>query len=390
MSYLVCHMQKATRGNVSGLQRHNQRENKNYGNEQVDLNKSHLNYDLQNQQRINHLKTIDEIIKSQRTSDKAIRKDAIVEVNTVIGSDKDFFNKLSDQERDRFFKESYEYLKEKVGEKNVVSSIVHLDETTPHMHFSFVPMNEDGTLSAKKKINRNFLREIQDEFPRHMKERGFDIERGMENSTKKHLKDLDYKKQEIKKDIEKARQQQETFKEKYAAMKENIKTKAEDIQKASEKLSKIEEHIKGVTGKLDRIEVKKGLFSDKLTISEQDYSTLVNLAKAGEGKYLENLQLKAKVGNLEEQLERAKNTKSLEEHRKDIRIHQLEGVKDKYMELSEAHEKMDRNFNLLKKAVRNLGEETVEKVNTEIKAINRAEKAQSIAKPKSRSFDMER
>ena len=60
------------------------------------------------------------------------------------------------------------------------------------------------------------------------------------------------------------------------------------------------------------------------------------------------------------------------------------------MELSEAHEKMDRNFNLLKKAVRNLGEDTVEKVNTEIKAINRAEKAQSIAKPKSRSFDMER
>ena len=114
------------------------------------------------------------------------------------------------------------------------------------------------------------------------------------------------------------------------------------------------------------------------------------MAKTGEGKYLENLQLKAKVGNLEEQLERAKNTKSLDEHRKDIRIQQLEGVKSKYMELSEAHEKMDRNFNLLKKAVRNLGEDTVEKVNTEIKAINRAEKAQSIAKPKSRSFDMER
>ncbi len=388
-------MGKFTRGNVSGLQKHNQRENKNYGNENVDITKSHLNYDLQNQERIRYLSKIDNIIKENRTSDKAVRKDAIVYVDTVVGSDKEFFKKLSPEDTRRFFEQSYEYLQKKVGEKNVVSAVVHMDETkgvggSPHMHFSFVPMNEDGTLSAKKKINRNFLREVQDEFPRYMKERGFDIERGMENSTRKHLEPLEFKKQELKKDIEKARQQQETFKEKYAAMKENIKTKAEDIQKASDKLSKVEEHIKGVTGKLDRIEVKKGLFSDKLTISEQDYSTLVNLAKAGEGKYLENLQLKAKVGNLEEQLERAKNTKSLDEHRKDIRIQQLEGVKSKYMELSETHEKMDRNFNLLKKAVRNLGEETVEKVNTEIKAINRAEKAQTIAKPKSRSFEMER
>lgn len=41
---------------------------------------------------------------------------------------------------DVFFKESYEYLKEKFGEKNIVSAYVHYDEATPHMHFAFIPV----------------------------------------------------------------------------------------------------------------------------------------------------------------------------------------------------------------------------------------------------------
>lgn len=373
MSYLVCHMAKYTRGNVAGLQRHNQRENKNYGNDNVDQSKSHLNYDIQNQNNIKYLNKIDQIIKENRTSNKAVRKDAIVYVDTVVGSDKEFFNRLSPEDTSRFFEQSYEYLKEKIGEKNVVSAVVHMDETkgvggSPHMHFSFVPINEDGTLSAKKKINRNFLREIQDEFPRHMKERGFNIDRGMENSTKRHLEPLEYKKQEIKKDIEETKLQQE-----------NIKNRFKTIEKTSESLSKLEKHIKGLTGKLDKIEVKKGLFSDKLTISEYDYSILVNLAKVGEGKFVENIQLKAKVGELERKLDLALNKKSLEDKLRNVKF-------EEYNKAISENKKLKENFKILEKAVNNLGGDMLDKINAEIKNVLSAEKAMT----RSKSFDMER
>lgn len=369
-------MGKFTGGNVGGLQKHNQRENKNYGNENIDISKSHLNYDLQNQEHIKYSSKVKEIIKENRVSDKAVRKDAIVYVDTVVGSDKEFFNKLSPEDTRRFFEQSYEYLQKKVGEKNVVSAVVHMDETkgvggSPHMHFSFVPMNEDGTLSAKKKINRNFLREVQDEFPRYLKERGFDIERGMENSTRKHLEPLEFKKQELKKDIEKAKQEQERFKEKYSNFKESIKTRAETLQKTSDNLSKLEEHTKGVLGKLDKVEVKKGLFSDKLTISEQDYSVLVNLAKAGEGKTLENLQLKSKIGDLEQKL----NKKGLDEHQRDIKLQRLNDVEGKYLDLQKKYRNLNHSFERVETALDKL--DLTDKVNDTLKSMKIAEKSKS-------------
>jgi plasmid recombination enzyme len=374
-------MGKFTGGNVGGLQKHNQRENKNYGNENIDISKSHLNYDLQNRENIKYSSKINEIIKENRTSDKAVRKDAIVYVDTVVGSDKEFFKKLSPEDTRRFFEQSYEYLQKKVGEKNVVSAVVHMDETkgvggSPHMHFSFVPMNEDGTLSAKKKINRNFLREVQDEFPRYMKNRGFDIERGMENSTKKHLEPLEFKKQELKKDIEKAKQEQERFKEKYTNFKESIKTRAETLRNTSENLSKLEEHTRGVLGKLDKIEAKKGLFSDKLTISEQDYSILVNLAKAGEGKSLENLQLKSKIGDLEQKL----NKKGLDEHQRDIKLQRLNDVEGKYLDLQKKYRNLNHSFERFEKALDKL--DLTDKVNYELKTMKIAEKSRSFDRGK--------
>ena len=366
-------MGKYTRGNVGGLQKHNQRENKNYGNENVDLSKSHLNYDLQNQERIKYLNKIDQIIKENRTSDKAVRKDAIVYVDTIVGSDKEFFRKLSPEDTRRFFEQSYEYLQKKVGEQNIISATVHMDETkgvggSPHMHFSFVPMNEDGTLSAKKKINRNFLREIQDEFPRYMKEQGFDIERGMENSIKKHLEPLEFKKEQIKNDTKKVQ-------ERYNA-----------LQNASERLSKHEEHINGVIGKLNNIHAKKGLLGDKLSISQEDYSILIQLAKQGESKLLENLKLKNKVNNLQEKVDK----KSLEEQSKDVEFKRLQGIEDKHYNLEREFSDLERKIKKIEKIV-NSSPEFRNEFKKQVKIFEQKEHEDMVKhKSRSKSFGMER
>lgn len=61
------------------------------------------------------------------------------------------------QDKARFFDAAYGYMVGLYGEENVVSSWVHMDEATPHMHFAFVPVTQDGRLSAKDVISRAHL-----------------------------------------------------------------------------------------------------------------------------------------------------------------------------------------------------------------------------------------
>ncbi|MBY6988530.1 plasmid recombination protein [Clostridium botulinum] len=361
-------MGKYSRGNVFGIQKHNQRENKNYSNENVDLKKTHLNYDLVNDSTIKYLNRVDEIIKKNRTNTyRAVRKDAVVFVDTVVSSDKEFFNNLSPQETRRFFEESYKYLGSKVGEDNIVAAKVHMDENTPHMHFSFVPMNEDGSLSAKKKINRNFLREIQDEFPKVLKNQGFDIERGMEKALKKHLEPLEFKKEQIKKD------QIEIDKK----ILENQK-KFEIVENVAKGLSKIEEQTKGLLDKLEKVQVKRIPLSRNYSISAEDYSILISLAKIGESKIVKNIQLESRIAKLENKLEK----NELDEEITKAKLKRLNDVEGKYLELQKRHKNLKNVFQSFEGALKELG--IIDKVIDKMESIRLAEKTRK------RSLDIER
>lgn len=193
MSYLVFHLSKYKSSNIVGLQRHNQRENKNYSNQDVDTSMSSLNYDLVNSKKISFTKKVKDIIDTKRTSKRAIRKDAVTYSECIISSDNDFFRKLDIKEQQRFFEVSLKFLENRIGKDNIISANVHLDESTPHMHLGFVPMNLDGSLSAKKMINRNFLREIQENLPYTLQKNGFDIQRGEKDNKVKHIDQKIYK-----------------------------------------------------------------------------------------------------------------------------------------------------------------------------------------------------
>ncbi|MFR2068609.1 MobV family relaxase [Clostridium sp.] len=199
MSYFACHVKKFKSNDVRGLQIHNQRESSNSKNNDIDPYRTILNYDLHNKDKINYNQRVKEIIAEGYKGAKAIRKDATVMTSTIVTSDKGFFDKLSLKEQRLFFEESYKFLKECYGEKNIVSAVVHMDETTPHMHLTAVPLTEDGKLSAKTIIDRKFLRHIQKAIPELLKSKGFDIERGVEGSAKGHTDTDEYKKEQLKK-----------------------------------------------------------------------------------------------------------------------------------------------------------------------------------------------
>ena len=186
--FAAVHMQKFKIGAVKGIQFHNQRERNSKTNKDIDPTKTEENYDLKNENKINYVRKVDEIIKNNVQTDRAIRKDAVVMCNFVVSSDKEFFEQMDEKATKSFFKESYEFFKEKYGEENIVACTVHMDEKTPHMHLSLVPVTEDHKLSAKRLFDRTGLRNVQEDYPKYMQSKGFDIKRGMDSEgVNKHI-----------------------------------------------------------------------------------------------------------------------------------------------------------------------------------------------------------
>ena len=53
-----------------------------------------------------------------------------------------------------------DYFAERYGEENIISAVVHIDETTPHLHLNLIPI-ADGRLCAKTLFDRKELQNLQ-------------------------------------------------------------------------------------------------------------------------------------------------------------------------------------------------------------------------------------
>ena len=180
MSYSIIRVAKVKgKTNTTGIQKHVQRENKNYENLDIDLEKSHLNYDLVNDEPIEFNSMIDEKIEENYTGNRKIRSDAVKHVDGIITSDNEFFNFKSQQQIQAFFEDSKQFLEDEYGKDNLLYATVHMDEKTPHMHYGVVPITDDGRLSAKDVVgNKKALTEFQDRFNQYLNDKGHNLERG--------------------------------------------------------------------------------------------------------------------------------------------------------------------------------------------------------------------
>ncbi|WP_371105709.1 MobV family relaxase [Streptococcus agalactiae] len=193
MSFAVARMQKVKSGNLVGLGNHNQRNTDNHSNKDIDVERSHLNYDLVNRTE-NYKRDIEQFINDNKSSSRAVRKDAVLINEWIITSDNPFFKDKDDKEIKDFFDTAKSYFADKFGDNNIRYAQVHLDETTPHMHLGIVPFNDEHKLSAKTVFNRQALQAVQDELPKYLNERGFELERGEKGSERKNLTVPEYKK----------------------------------------------------------------------------------------------------------------------------------------------------------------------------------------------------
>lgn len=181
-------MQKLKASEILEAQFHNQREGVSKTNPYIDKEKSHLNYDILNPQRIDYQEAVEKRIEKAILSKKKIRKDAVRLCEILISSEKDFFNKLSEKEIKRFFMKGLEFLQKRYGAENIIYATVHYDEKTPHMHVGFVPITEDFRLNANDIFTRLNLVMLQDDLLIHLNEAGFVLKRSVSGNREELAK----------------------------------------------------------------------------------------------------------------------------------------------------------------------------------------------------------
>lgn len=99
------------------------------------------------------------------------RKDSVRVVEALITATPEFFNGKKKSEVRAYFQTALEFIEKYQDSKTILSAVVHMDEKTPHMHLSFVPITQDGRLCAKEILgNKKKLTWWQDEFWKHMVE----------------------------------------------------------------------------------------------------------------------------------------------------------------------------------------------------------------------------
>lgn len=260
MSYSIVRVAKVKGGvNTAGIQKHVQRENKNYNNEDID-----------------HEKTAKEFF---RDSQKRIEKD----------------------------------LEKEYGKENLLYATVHHDEATPHMHFGVVPLTKDGRLSAKEVVgNKQALTKFQDRFNEFVNEWGYQLERGESKLTtgKKHetieqYKDSTSYHKSIAKRAERQALEQEKRVEDLANILEPKKVKYSHFEKKTEVVQKM-------FGKSEVAEKETG----NVVLSKEQYKKLAEQVSAAHAVvrhykkltktdlYQENLQLKKDLVREEQDYER--------------------------------------------------------------------------------------
>ncbi|MDA1478427.1 MobV family relaxase, partial [Bacillus changyiensis] len=239
----------------------------------IDEERSHENYDLVNKEDIDFNERVKSIIESQKVGTRKTRKDAVLVNELLVTSDEKFFKDLSPNERDRFFKESYELFSERYGKQNIAYARVHLDEKTPHMHLGVVPMR-DGKLQGKNVFNRQELLWIQDKFPEQMQKLGFELERGEKGSAREHIESSKFKKQTLEKEIDSLEKNLSAKKDELKSLSGIVPTELK-IKAKKEKKTVIEEKLVHF-GKPKTIEKETG----NLVVTRDEYKKMSEIVHA--------------------------------------------------------------------------------------------------------------
>lgn len=211
-----------TTQDLSQIGSHNKREKKAYqSNPDIDITKSKDNIELVSLAE-KYLKGFDNITKEYKKEHeermKTERKSRKKKYHEMLNSSRncvadelmftathEFFDGMTREQIKDWADTCMEFVYNDLGytKDQILHSVVHLDEKTPHVHCVVVPLvkkldnrtnTERFTISKKQYIrDKIHLSQLQDMYHKRLTERGYDLERGIKGSDNKHIKIKEYK-----------------------------------------------------------------------------------------------------------------------------------------------------------------------------------------------------
>lgn len=276
------------------------------GNENIDPNLTPLNYNLAAEDQ--QLPQVDFIHKRMGEIRVQKRADVNVLCDWVITQPKEL---PADRSRD-FFESVYAFMCDRYGERNVISAYVHMDETTPHMHFAFMPIVADRRrggekLCAKELLTRKELQTFHNDLQNAV-ERDLGIEVHLLNGA---TQDGNKSITELKRALAEENLQ------------EKVRQDAEIARRALERAAVIKTSEKGF-GKNRRTEV---------TISAKTHQQLLETSNAADRLTISAARYEKKIAAAEQENERLRGEVLSERRRSEQQRKQLRQIRTEYDEL---------------------------------------------------------
>ncbi len=262
-------MDKYHRDAVIGIERENERDEnyKSKSNPQIDNARTPNNYHIIGRTET-YLTYIDKRIK-ELTPKRKIKDDAVLINSFILGSDGEFFASITQEQQKEFFRDCAMCFAERYGEENIISAVVHMDETNPHMHLNLIPVL-DGRLCSKQLFDRKALRELQTDFHEKVGKK-WKLQRGKIGSKAEHLDTVAFKLKKMKEEVVTAIIQQSEAQEAIAEAK-SIKSLLEDYEKA--KSDKLPFFGKNKDAEIIALRTKNEQLQREIKIRSQDQSDL--------------------------------------------------------------------------------------------------------------------
>lgn len=165
----MAHLKKNTRGAVPGLAVHFERKTDHHTNKDIDVSKTYLNQELM-------ADGSDMLSRfNARLNDVyCMKRDDVKALATWIVTLPEELAEAPYEQQSAFFEATTNFLNDRYAQENAVAAVVHYDETTPHLHYAFVPVVFDDKksrykVSAKEVLTRHDLQTFHEDLDQHLK-----------------------------------------------------------------------------------------------------------------------------------------------------------------------------------------------------------------------------
>lgn len=208
MSYTVLHLEKA-KGNDSAMSAHIERT---IHPKNADASRSHLNKELiiYPESVKNRTSAIQYRLDNAHLKRK-IGTNQVRAIRVLLSGTHEVMKTIEENKQlNNWCNDNLNWIKETFGEENLVSAVLHMDEKTPHIHATVIPIvsgerrkaKKENTDSYKKKnqnsnrlcaddiMARNKLKHYQNTYATVMAKYG--LRRGIEGSEAKHISTAEY------------------------------------------------------------------------------------------------------------------------------------------------------------------------------------------------------